>query len=141
MAVRSKRVYAPFAPGDGRRYLIDRLWPRGVSKDTAHIDEWLRDIAPSAELRKWFGHEGDRYPEFRKRYREELRAQPALLDRLREEGRKRTITLLFAAKDIEHCNASVLRELLEEETLSSSLQRILPPVRSPRGTGSRRASG
>jgi uncharacterized protein YeaO (DUF488 family) len=113
MAIRTKRIYEPFSPEDGRRYLIDRLWPRGVSKDTAHVNEWLRDLAPSAELREWFSHKIERYPEFRKRYRDELQAKPALIARVREEGRKGTVTLLYAAKDAEHCNASVLRELLE----------------------------
>lgn len=114
MAICTKRIYEPFSPEDGRRYLIDRLWPRGVSKDTAHVNEWLRDLAPSAELREWFSHKIERYPEFRKRYRDELQAEHALIARVREEGRKGTVTLLYAAKDAEHCNASVLRELLEE---------------------------
>lgn len=112
--VRIKRVYDPPAADDGRRVLVDRLWPRGVAKDTAHIDEWLREIAPSNDLRKWFGHEPARWEEFRRRYREELQGEKALLEDLRGEARQGTLTLLFAAKDEEHNNAVVLKELLEK---------------------------
>ena len=110
--VKIKRIYDLPAPGDGRRVLIDRLWPRGLSRDEARIDEWLKEIAPSDELRKWFGHEPDRWEEFRRRYREELKAHNELLERLRGEARKGTVTLLFAAKDVEHNNAVVLKELI-----------------------------
>ncbi len=112
--VRIKRVYDPPSADDGRRVLVDRLWPRGVAKDAAHIDEWLKEIAPSDELRKWFGHEPARWKEFRRRFREELQDETALLERLRGEARQGTVTLLFAAKDEEHNNAVVLRELLED---------------------------
>jgi len=115
MSVQTKRVYAPLAATDGQRYLIDRLWPRGLRKANLHLTEWLKDLAPSPELRTWFGHEPDRYAIFRRRYRTELEKHPNLLDRLVREARSGAVTLLFAAFDTEHCNASVLRELLEEQ--------------------------
>lgn len=111
--IRIKRIYDPPAAGDGRRVLVDRLWPRGLSKDEVKVDEWLKEIAPSDELRKWFGHDPARWEEFRTRYREELKLHGELLERLRAEARKGTVTLLFAAKDEEHNNAVVLKELLD----------------------------
>ena len=110
--VSMKRVYDPPAPGDGKRILVDRLWPRGISKDEARVAEWLKEIAPSNELRKWFAHDPEKWAEFRRRYREELRSHEEVLGRLRAEGKNSTITLLFAAKDSEHNNAVVLKELL-----------------------------
>jgi uncharacterized protein YeaO (DUF488 family) len=110
--VRIKRIYDPPAPEDGKRILVDRLWPRGLSKDAARIDEWLKEIAPSDELRKWFGHDPARWEEFRKRYRGELKAHDELLNRLRDETLKGTVTFLFAAKDTEQNNAAVLKEML-----------------------------
>ena len=107
-----KRIYDPPAPADGRRVLVDRLWPRGVAKETAHIDEWLKEIAPSDELRKWFGHDPARWEEFRQRYRQELQGHSELLERLGKEARQGNVTLLFAAKDMEHNNAVVLKEVL-----------------------------
>jgi uncharacterized protein YeaO (DUF488 family) len=111
MSIRLKRIYDPPRPDDGLRILVDRLWPRGVSKESAAIDRWLREIAPSDALRKWYGHDPQRWAEFRRRYREELRAQRALVSELRKLARRR-ITLLFAAHDEKHNNAVVLRELL-----------------------------
>ena len=111
--IRIKRIYDPPSPDDGRRVLIDRLWPRGVARDEAKLDEWLKEVAPSDELRKWFGHDPARWEEFRSRYREELASHGELLDRLRAEARKETVTLLFGAKDEEHNNAVVLKELLD----------------------------
>lgn len=114
MTIRTRRVYDPIDPTDGRRYLIDRLWPRGLRKETLQLDGWLRDLAPSDELRTWYGHMPTRYMVFRERYRRELAAHPELLDRLAREAAEGTVTLLFAARDAEHSNASALRELLEE---------------------------
>jgi len=111
--VRIRRVYDEPAAEDGKRILVDRLWPRGISKETARIDEWLKEIAPSDELRKWFGHDPARWNEFRERYRRELEAKTELLDQLRELAKKETVTLLFAAKDEEHNNAVALKELLD----------------------------
>jgi len=110
--VRLKRAYEPPAPDDGMRILIDRLWPRGVKKANAGIDEWIREIAPSTELRKWFGHDPERWPEFRRRYQLEIRTHPAEFNRLRELAQSRRITLVFAARDEVHNDAVVLRELL-----------------------------
>ncbi len=112
--IRIKRIYEPPAAADGRRVLVDRLWPRGMSKDEAKVDEWLKEIAPSDELRKWFGHDPARWAEFRTRYREELKGHGELIDRLRAEARTGTVTLLFAAKDEEHNNAVVLKEILAQ---------------------------
>jgi uncharacterized protein YeaO (DUF488 family) len=110
--IRIKRIYDPPSPGDGKRILVDRLWPRGVAKEDARLDEWLKEIAPSDELRHWFGHEPEKWDEFRSRYRQELQGQEEILNRLRAEAQQGTITILFAAKDEEHNNAVVLKELL-----------------------------
>ena len=110
--IKIKRVYAPPSPGDGKRILIDRLWPRGVSKNSARIDVWLKDIAPSNRLRTWFNHDPDKWTEFAGRYRRELREKANVLQELRAEAGRGAITLLFAAKDEEHNNAVVLRDLL-----------------------------
>ncbi|AJE02055.1 DUF488 domain-containing protein [Geobacter pickeringii] len=110
---RIKRIYDPPAPEDGARILVDRLWPRGIARDEARLDEWLKEIAPSDELRKWFGHDPARWEEFRERYRRELEAKAELLDHLRALAGKGTVTLLFAAKDEAHNNAVVIEELLQ----------------------------
>ncbi|MBE3589949.1 MAG: DUF488 domain-containing protein [Firmicutes bacterium] len=114
--VRLKRVYDPPDPEDGRRVLIDRLWPRGISKNEARVDAWLRDVAPSDELRRFFGHDPARWEEFRARYRVELEApeRAAALEQLRAWAAQGRVTLLFAARDAERNNAVVLKERLEE---------------------------
>ena len=114
VSVRIKRVYAPSAPDDGERVLVDRLWPRGLSKDAAHLTLWLKDIAPSPELRTWFGHDPAKYEAFRRRYLEELTQEPraSALALLRDHCARGPVTLVFAAHDSEHCNASVLHDLL-----------------------------
>ena len=114
MAVRSKRVYEKADASDGYRVLIDRLWPRGISKERAQVDEWARELAPSAELRRWFGHDPDRFREFRSRYRAELRAHADKLADLRRRGRKGKVTLVYGARDREHNDAVVLVELLRK---------------------------
>ncbi|HEY6010188.1 MAG TPA: DUF488 domain-containing protein [Nitrospirota bacterium] len=111
-AVRIKRVYDPPSGGDGRRILVDRLWPRGVSREKARIDSWMKELAPSSELRTWFQHDPDKWPEFVKRYRAELKGKAALVSELRAAAAGGTMTLLFAAKDEEHNNAVVLRGIL-----------------------------
>jgi len=111
--VRIKRVYDDPAAGDGYRVLIDRLWPRGLSKRKAALDAWARDIAPSPALRKWFAHDPERYPEFRTRYRAELRAHPDDLDALRERARQQPVTLLYGARDPHFNHATVLREVID----------------------------
>jgi uncharacterized protein YeaO (DUF488 family) len=111
--IKIKRIYDAPDPADGRRVLVDRLWPRGISKERALLDWWLKEIAPSDELRRWFGHDPDRWQEFSTRYRQELEAQRPLLEELRRQAARDTMTLLYAAKDQEHNNATVLKELLE----------------------------
>lgn len=114
VAVVQKRVYEEPDPADGVRVLVDRLWPRGLSKEHARVDVWLKDVAPSRELRTWFGHDPAKFAEFRRRYEAELAVEPAksALAELREMARTQHVTLVFAAHDTEHCNAVVLRELL-----------------------------
>jgi uncharacterized protein YeaO (DUF488 family) len=112
-AIRIKSVYDPPSPGDGRRVLVDRLWPRGLKREAARIDLWLKEVAPSAELRRWFNHEPGRWSEFQKRYRAELRGNTDSVETLRDLIRAaRPVTLLFAAKDAEHNNAVALRHYL-----------------------------
>jgi uncharacterized protein YeaO (DUF488 family) len=112
MDVRLKRAYEPASPGDGYRILIDRLWPRGISRERAKLDGWDKDLAPSPALRAWFGHEPRRFEEFRRRYVEELRLQRARIGDLRRRAREGTITLVYAASDTEHNDAVVLAEVL-----------------------------
>jgi uncharacterized protein YeaO (DUF488 family) len=106
--LRLKRVYEPPLPADGERILIDRLWPRGLSKARAAIDEWMKDIAPSAELRRWFGHDPDKWREFQRRYKHELRANAELVDALARRAARRRVTLVYGAHDEEHNDAVVL---------------------------------
>jgi uncharacterized protein YeaO (DUF488 family) len=107
-----KRAYEPAAAADGMRILVDRLWPRGLDRQHAAIDEWLKDVAPTAELRKWFGHDPKRWSEFRKRYLAEL-AHNQAVDRLRELVDKHPVTLVYGARDTEHNQALVLRDFLD----------------------------
>lgn len=109
---RVKRVYDPVEPGDGYRALVDHVWPRGVSRERASLDAWLRDLAPSGGLRKWFDHDPSRFTEFRARYREELAAQHEILGELRHRASEGTVTILYAARDREHNNGVVVAELL-----------------------------
>lgn len=112
--VRLRRVYDQPEPADGRRVLVDRLWPRGLSKERAALDDWLQAVAPSDELRRWYGHEPDRFSDFRQRYQRELRGpeSSAALARLRELARSGPVTLLTATRDVGHSQAAVLAELL-----------------------------
>lgn len=112
MDVRLKRAYEPPTRSDGYRVLIDRLWPRGVSKADAHLDEWARELAPSSDLRRWFGHDPARFEEFRRRYLDELDGQEAKLHELRRRAREGTLTLVYGARDSEHNDAVVLASLL-----------------------------
>lgn len=113
MPIHLKRAYEDPTPSDGFRILVDRLWPRGVRKEAARIDLWLKDIAPSSELRKWFGHDPARWDEFRRRYFQELDGKPELVGQLRERLRQGNATLVYAAKDEEHNDAVALQEYLE----------------------------
>ena len=115
MNLKLKRVYEPPDKNDGTRILVDRLWPRGMTKVKAGVDIWLKELAPSAELRKWFGHDPDKWTEFKKRYRTELEENDEQLARLGEEIKKGAVTLLYGAKDEEHNDAVVLMELLRSQ--------------------------
>lgn len=124
--VKLKRAYEPAAENDGLRILVDRLWPRGVSKAEAALDGWEKDISPSTALRKWFGHDPARWQEFRTRYAAEVRQHPEPLGRLRALARKQPITLVYSAHDEVHNDAVVLRDLV----LGRPLKRTSPVRRS-----------
>lgn len=111
--IRIKRVYEAPQTGDGFRVLVDRVWPRGVSKDRAAVDLWMKEIGPSTELRKWFGHKPERWAEFRKRYERELDDKRALLDELRQHAEKGPLTLVYSAKDEERNQAVVIKGVLD----------------------------
>lgn len=115
MSISLKRVYEPLAKTDGVRVLVDRLWPRGVTKPKANIDHWVKDLAPSTELRKWFGHDPEKWSEFQKKYRAELKDNPALSE-IRTLSRQGNITLIYAAKDELHNHALVLKQVLDRYT-------------------------
>lgn len=115
MNLKIKRVYEPSDKNDGTRVLVDRLWPRGMTKAKAGVDIWLKELAPSAELRKWFGHDLGKWIEFKKRYRTELEMNDEQVARLREEIKKGPVTLLYGAKDEEHNDAVVLMEFLRDQ--------------------------
>src|SRR4051794_7245157 len=116
MAIRIKRTYEPASPDDGYRLLIDHIWPRGISRDRAALDGWARELAPSDELRRWYGHMPDRFDEFARRYRRELGVHRDKLAALRELARAGTLTLVFAARDTAHSNATVLADVLLNRT-------------------------
>jgi uncharacterized protein YeaO (DUF488 family) len=110
--IRIKRAYVPSARADGTRVLVDRLWPRGVSKEALAVEQWMKEIGPSDALRRWFDHDPERWAEFRRRYTAELAKQPALLAELRSLARKATLTLVYGARDEAHNNAVALRAAL-----------------------------
>jgi uncharacterized protein YeaO (DUF488 family) len=112
--IKIKRSYEPRARGDGRRVLVERLWPRGMTKSALHADAWLKDVAPSTELRQWFGHRAERWEEFRRRYRKELSAKADTWAPLITAAKRGTVTFLYSAHDTEHNGARVLREYLTE---------------------------
>ena len=119
-----KRVYEAPEASDGFRVLVDRLWPRGMAKERAALNLWMKDMAPSTELRRWFGHDPKRWKEFQTRYRAELKEHDTDLAQLRSQARKGTVTLLFGARDIEHNEAVVLRNVL----VGSAKVRAPPPI-------------
>ncbi|AUX20673.1 hypothetical protein SOCEGT47_011460 [Sorangium cellulosum] len=112
--IRTKRVYDPPAPGDGRRFLVERLWPRGIKKEALAADAWMKDVAPSTELRRWFDHQVERWEGFERRYREELDANPGAWAPLLEACERGAVTLLYSAHDTAHNSALVLRDYLAE---------------------------
>lgn len=107
-----KRIYDPVSSEDGKRVYIDRLWPRGLKKTEAVLDEWVKEISPSDELRKWFGHDPVKWQEFKKRYKKELEGKEEMIEKLRKEAKHQTVTLLYSAKETEHNNAIALKEFL-----------------------------
>jgi uncharacterized protein YeaO (DUF488 family) len=109
-----KRIYEEPSDNDGYRILVDRLWPRGISKEKADVKEWLKELGPSNELRKWFGHIPEKYPEFKKKYKEELKSQAEDLKRIHEIAQKQQVCLCYSAKDTEHNQACVIKEVLDE---------------------------
>ena len=116
MTISLKRAYETPSPADGRRVLVERLWPRGLSKEKAAVDVWFKDVAPSTELRRWFGHDAAKWEEFRRRYRDELRERPEGLERLRSLVAAGPVTFAYGSRDQEHNAATVLKELLERES-------------------------
>lgn len=112
MSIRLKRIYEDAAPDDGARIFVDRLWARGVSKEKARLDLWLKDIAPSNELRKWFGHDPAKWDEFQQRYRAELEQNPGPVATLRQKIKEGPVTILYGARDQEHNEAQVLKDYL-----------------------------
>jgi uncharacterized protein YeaO (DUF488 family) len=114
--IQIKRIYEPPARSDGMRILVDRLWPRGVARDGARIDAWIKDVAPSDALRRWYSHDPEKWPEFRARYIVELKNNPAVIELHDMAAKSKTLTLLFAAKDNLRNNATVLHEFLSGGT-------------------------
>ena len=115
MSISLKRAYEPAEKSDGVRVLVDRIWPRGVTKVEAKIDHWAKDVAPTTELRKWFGHDPEKWDEFQKKYRVELKGNPSLLE-IRDLSRQGTVTLVYAAKDTLHTHALTLKQALDRGT-------------------------
>jgi len=112
--LKTKRVYERSQASDGTRFLVDRLWPRGIKKETLKMEAWLKDVAPSPELRKWFAHDPAKWQEFKKRYQAELKANPDSWKPLLEAARQGNVTLLYSARHTEHNSAVLLKEFLEE---------------------------
>ena len=112
--IKIKRIYeSPTrSPDDGKRILVDRLWPRGLRKDEVVLDEWMKELSPSSELRKWFAHDPDKWREFKKRYRQELKGKDEIIEHLKNDAKHITLTFLYSAKDTEHNNAVALKEFL-----------------------------
>lgn len=114
MDIRTKRIYEPQEPTDGHRLLVDRIWPRGVSKESAGLDNWMREVGPSTELRRWFGHDPSRWSEFKKRYAVELASRQDLVNEILSLSHNGPVTLLYSARDVDHNQAVALAEYLAE---------------------------
>jgi uncharacterized protein YeaO (DUF488 family) len=116
MTIDIKRAYEPASPDDGQRVLVDRVWPRGRTREALQISDWFKDLAPSSDLRRWFGHDPDRWEEFARRYREELKSpeRAKQLNELEETSAKRKVTLVYGARDREHNQAVVLRDVIDQ---------------------------
>ena len=111
--IKLKRVYEERSPADGTRYLVERLWPRGINKADLHLDDWLKGVAPSTELRKWFNHDPEKWEQFRRKYFAELDQVPEASEPIRQAARKGTVTLLYSSHDAEHNNALALKQYIE----------------------------
>ena len=111
----TKRIYEAAADSDGYRILVDRLWPRGISKNEAHLDDWIKEVAPTDRLRKWFDHDPEKFDGFEKKYREELKDKVEIIEKIRRKAADKTVTLLYGAKDTEHNQAIVLQKVLMED--------------------------
>lgn len=125
-AIGIKRVYEPDSRRDGQRILVERLWPRGIRKDDLRLHAWYKEVAPSTELRKWYGHEVSRWPEFQRRYLEELSENQDAWRPILDAAQKRKVTLLYSAHDVEHNSAVVLRDYLAEQMRQRQRQRGKP---------------
>jgi uncharacterized protein YeaO (DUF488 family) len=130
--IRIKRTYEPPARGDGRRILVERLWPRGMKKESLEADAWMKEVAPSTELRKWFDHRVDRWEKFRQRYRDELDANPGAWKPILDAVRRGTVTLLYSAHDTVHNGAAVLRDYLLEGAAGRSHRSVRRRARPSR---------
>ena len=113
--LKTKRVYEPAEPGDGVRFLVDRLWPRGIKKEKLEMEAWLKDVAPSPSLRRWFSHDSAKWAEFQKRYRAELESNPDGWHPILQAAQQEDVTLLYSARDTEHNSAVLLKEFLQEQ--------------------------
>jgi uncharacterized protein YeaO (DUF488 family) len=138
--IRIKRTYDAPARGDGRRILVERLWPRGMKKEALAADAWMKEVAPSTELRKWFDHRVDRWEEFRRRYRHELNENRGAWEPILEASRRRTVTLLYSAHDIQHNGAMVLRDYLVERQAGGPRGKRQGPPRTSKTTGAQKSS-
>ena len=127
-----KRAYDPAAEADGTRILVERLWPRGLSKAKVHVDMWLKDVAPSTELRKWFGHDPAKWPQFRRRYFLELDARPEAWQPILSNARRGLVTLIYSSHDTEHNNAVALQEYLRARAHRPAAFRLPPSVSAER---------
>jgi len=125
MSVFIKRIYEPQSPDDGHRVLVDRLWPRGIRKDNAQIDEWLKDVAPSPDLRKWFGHQPEKWEIFCKRYSDELKISTSFVQLKSRIKNYKTLTLIYSARDKQHNHAKVLQGLLQSFPDSNQVSHLL----------------
>jgi uncharacterized protein YeaO (DUF488 family) len=138
MQISTKRAYEKPGKQDGMRVLVDRIWPRGIGKDEAHIDRWLKDVAPTTELRKWFNHEPQKWKEFKNKYFQELEGKSEALEELLEMVHGGRITLVYGAKDQQHNNAIALKEYLENRTWAGSRRQMTDDGRQP-AAGSKRS--
>ncbi len=129
--IRIKRTYELSARGDGRRILVERLWPRAMKKENLEADAWMKEVAPSTELRKWFGHRAERWEKFRQRYRDELDANAETWEPILDAARRGTVTLLYSAHDTVHNGAVVLRDYLMERADESSPRNVRKRARPP----------